>query len=128
MLVSKEGIPVEFIFTAGSEADIIALKRFNLDLPDESRIYGDKAYTSYEFEDFLKEMNIELIPQRRRNLKRQHSGTISYLQKINRKRVETVFSCITRYMPRYIHAVTSKGFILKLLLFILAYSTDLCAP
>jgi hypothetical protein len=32
---------------------ISAFKRFDLDLPEGAIIYGDKAYTDYEYEDFL---------------------------------------------------------------------------
>ena len=45
-----------------------------------------------------------------------------YLQEVLRKRVETAFSQITMLFPRFIHAVTRKGFELKIYLFILAYT------
>ena len=38
-----------------------------------------------------------------------------------RNRVETVFSCITRLMPRTIRARTESGFCLKIFSFILGY-------
>jgi len=42
-----------------------------------------------------------------------------------RKRIETVFSQITRIFPKSINAVTSKGFEIKLFNFVLAYTFDL---
>ena len=78
-----------------------------------SFLYGDKAYTDYKFEDLLKEIGVDLLPQRKINSKRRFPGTICYLQKLHRKRIETVFSQITHVMPRSIQAVTPKGFALK---------------
>lgn len=126
MIVSKEGIPIEFHFTPASEADVTALKNFEFDLPENSTLYGDKAYTHYEFEDLLKDVNIFLFPERKLNAKRKFPETIRYLQKKRRKRIETVFSQITHFMPRTIQAVTARGFALKVILFILAFSTSLC--
>lgn len=121
MLVTKEGVPYEFIFSPASLSDVRALDLLDFNLPQGSRIYADRAYNSYQREDFLKEVGIELIAQRKKNSKRPHSGPRSYLQQINRKRIETTFSGITSYIPRRIHAVTKKGFCLKLTLYILAY-------
>ena len=70
MIVSAcKGIPIEILFTPGSENDTTAFKRFSFDLPKESIIYGDRAYNSYEFEDFLADhAEIYLIAQRRKTL------------------------------------------------------------
>ena len=71
MLASKNGVPIEVIFTPGSEHDMKSFKRFTLDLPAGSTIYGDRAYNNYEFEDFLKEeAEINLIVERRAHSKR----------------------------------------------------------
>ena len=45
-----------------------------------------------------------------------------FVQQIHRKRIETAGSLLHRMIPKQIHAVTSKGFELKLFLFVLAYS------
>ena len=85
--------------------------------------YGDKAYTDYEEEDFLAEAaGINLKPQRKANAKRQHSKTMNYLIDCNRKMVETAFSGIARLFPKHIHAVTTRGFELKVALFACASS------
>jgi hypothetical protein len=39
------GEPVEFSLVAGSEADVSVLKDLELDLPEGSTLFADKAYT-----------------------------------------------------------------------------------
>jgi len=79
----------------------------------------------YEFEDFLKENGLNLIAQRKENSKRPRDGCLSYLQNYWRKRIETTFSRITGMFPKFIHAITSRGFELKIFAFILVYSLKL---
>jgi hypothetical protein len=43
---------------------------------------------------------------------------------IQRKRIETAFSDIAKYLPKKIHAVTETGFLIKLIMFIWAYTFD----
>ena len=45
----------------------------------------------------------------------------SWVNHLCRKRIETVFSQITQLFPKSIRAVTKRGFVLKILLFIVAY-------
>lgn len=127
MIVSKNGVPVECIFTPGAESDVKTLKRFELDFSNGDFLYGDKAYNDYGYEDLIKEFGINLIVHRKQNSKRKQDKTLAYLQKIHRKRIETVFSQIVHLMPRKIHAVTAKGFMIKVFLFILAFSISLLA-
>ena len=129
MLVTIDGRPVEFLLTPGSCADVSAFKTLNLDLPQGSVIYGDKAYTDYEEEDLLLDAaGIELKPQRRANAKRRFDGCMEYIISHQRKMVETVFSGIARLFPKHIHAVTSKGFELKVALFACAASFSCLIP
>jgi hypothetical protein len=94
-----------------------------IDLPEKSTIYGDKAYNDYGFEDLLHDAyDLRLIAERKVNSKRQHSGCMHYLQGKLRKKIETSFSSLTRLFPRKIEAVTAKGFIMKLLIFICSFS------
>jgi IS5 family transposase len=123
MITNSKGKPIEFIITPASVADITALKIMEMDLAPGSVVYGDKAYTDYVLEDYLAEIEmIELIPDRKANLKRQHSGCIRYLQSILRKRIETTFSQLVSLFPRKIHAVTKDGFLLKLIVFVVSFS------
>ena len=114
MIIDENGIPIEFCFTPGSTSDIEGLKELPCELPEGSILFSDKAYTSYSSEDDLLEMaKITLIPKRRNNLKRQHSGTQDYILSNIRNYIETVFSSIVSRMPRYIRARTERGFCLK---------------
>ena len=117
MVVTADGKPIEFILSPGSCSDIKGFKGLDLDLPEGSIIYGDKAYTDYDEEDLLAELKIDLKPQRKGNSKRQHSGCMNYIIDCKRKVVETAFSGIARLFPKHIHAVTAKGFELKVALF-----------
>lgn len=123
MITTSKGLPIEFIITPASIADVTAFKIMEITLPFGSVVYGDKAYTSYSFEDYLEEFEqIRLIPDRKVNLSRQHSGSIRYLQSVLRKRIETTFSLIARLFPRKIHAVTKAGFLLKVVVFVISFS------
>lgn len=125
LIITTGQQPVECLLTPGGENDMSAFKRFDLDLPSGSTIYADKAYTCYEYEDFLKENDLSLIAERKANSKRPLEGCLRYLQNYWRKRVETAFSRITSLFPKTIHAVTSRGFEIKVLAFILVYSMSL---
>lgn len=123
MIVTTKREPVEIIFAPGSISDAKIAKSFDFDLPEGAVINGDSMYTDYEFEELLKESaQLNLLPMRKSNSKRPHSPSLAYLIEHARKKVETAFSCITNLFPKKIHAVTSKGFELKILCFILAYS------
>jgi hypothetical protein len=119
MIVTKKSEPVEFLIQPGARSDIKVAKSFKFDLAKGSKIYADKGYTHYAFEDYLEfQRNIYLIPQRKNNSKRSRK---KFCGKI-RKKIETVFSTIIRDFPNRIHAATSKGFELKVILFIFAYA------
>lgn len=122
MVTTQSGNPVEFIFAPGSHHDGRVFKCLQLDLPEGSTVYTDSAYTDYEYEDILKDANINILVARKSNSKKPHPGYIEYLISHFRKTIETSFSQITALFPRKIHAVTGKGFELKVFCFILAYS------
>ena len=120
LMVTKEGLPVEFFLTPASFSDTKGLELFDFDLPEGSEVYGDKAYNYYGIEDALAGAEIYLIPIRKKNSKRSLPPWRQYLQSLHRKAVETSGSLIERILPRSIHAVTSEGFEIKILLFLLA--------
>lgn len=125
VLTTASGIPVEFSFVPGRESDVQALKKLPLSVAAESRIYGDAAYTDYTIEDDMKEADlIELMIQRKSNAKRKDEPYIRFLKEQVRKGIETSFSQIKALFLRTIHAVTFKGFLLKISLFIIAFSLD----
>jgi hypothetical protein len=122
LITTKEGIPVELCFVPGAEHDVEALRKMYVDLPAGSVLYGDSAYTLYEVEDLLKQIEgIELKICRKKNSKRPDAPYEAFVKTAMRKRIETTISEIVELTPHSIHAVTKEGFLLKILLFILAY-------
>ena len=57
-------------------------------------------------------------------LKRCDEPAKEFTRRMMRKRIETVFSEITRLFPKRIHAVTLKGFLMKVSFFIIAFTLD----
>jgi hypothetical protein len=122
LVVSGQGEPVEFSLAAGSEADVSVFKNLSLDLPEGSTIYADKGYTDYHYEDLLKESGVNLISQRKRSSKRPHSACMEFLAKPRRQYIETVFGELNHLFSGHLHAVTPRGFELKIVCFLLAFS------
>jgi hypothetical protein len=123
LLTTKSGIPVEFVFMPGSAADVRALNSLPLNLPPDSKIYADSAYTDYNCEDDLSDSSqITLNVMRKKNSKRPDQPYVQYIKQSIRHHIETVFSAITSLFPKSIHAVTYKGFLLKLQAFIFAFT------
>lgn len=123
VLTTTSGIPVEFCFVPGSESDVQALKKLPMTVAAESNIYADSAYTDYTVEDDMKEADlINMMVQRRSNAKRKDEPWIRFLKEQMRKGIETTFSMLKGLFLRKIHAVTFKGFLLKILMFIVAFT------
>lgn len=122
LLVSATGQPVEFLLVEGAAHDHPVFKGFALDLPADSAIYADKAYNDYHYEDLLEEVGLKMKPLRKKNSKRPRPLWETYLIQYARKRVETAFSQLAALFPKHIHAVTSTGFELKVVGFILAFA------
>jgi len=120
MLVTKYGEPVEFVIEPGSFSDIRVARAFDFDIPRGSIIHADKAYTDYDFEDYLElQRQIFLAARRKENAQRKEKGMSTKIRKI----IETSFSSIVSNFSRKIHAVTAKGFELKIIMFVFAYAT-----
>ncbi len=129
LLVTRDGIPVEFGFVPGSEHDAQALKKLPLALPAESEVYADSAYTNYEIEDWLMDNGqIALKVHRRSNAKRKDSVSAAFIKNYMRKRIETTISEIKGLFLRKLHAVTFKGWLLKITLFIFAFTISKLIP
>jgi hypothetical protein len=122
LLITEDGIPAEMFLSPGSYSDTSSVYDFNFPVYEHSFIYGDKAYNVYNIEDELKENNIYLMPIRKKNSKRKYDSLVEKGIKYVRKGIESVFSVIKQNLPRHIHAVTARGFELKIILFVLAYS------
>jgi hypothetical protein len=121
-VVTKAGQPVEFFLPPGPFGDTTAFDQFDFDLPPEAWIIGDNAYNAYLIEDAMADCNLFFLPLRKDNSKRSHLGWLRYLLSTCRKAVETVGGQIERLPPKHIHAVTSDGFKLKTMIFVLASS------
>jgi hypothetical protein len=126
MICTVTGEPVELIFAPGSVSDAKIFKEFELDLPAKSKLYGDGMYNDYAWEDVAKEaLDIDILPIRKSNMTKQHAPHQNFWINRQRKKIETTFSRITALFPKRIHAVTAKGFELKIFTFILGYSIGL---
>jgi len=122
LMVTEQGQPVEFFLTPGSWSDTRALKMYKFDLPDGSLLTGDKAYNDYAFEDLLAEVQLHLLPLRKKNSKRAMPASTTYLLACYRKVIETTGSLLEQLLPKHIHAVTARGFELKVAILVLATS------
>jgi len=124
VIVTSDGIPVEYSFTVGSTHDLDGLKQMPLALPQASILYADSAYTDYMLEQMLGDDGISLLAARKKNAKKKHEPWLEYIISNQRKRIETAFSDIVKYFPKSIHAVTCNGFLIKLIAFIFGYTLD----
>lgn len=122
LMVTQTGQPVEFMLSPGSFFDGTGLYAFDFDLPEGSLIVGDKAYNNYAVEDLLEPAGIRLSPFRKKNSKRPVPPWVRYLQFHYRKMIETTGSLFSNLLPKKIHATSSIGFELKIILFVLACS------
>lgn len=125
MIVTEAGQPVEMLLVPGAVADVRALKNMDLNLPKGSTLFGDSGFLDIAFETALKdEAGIDLTVPRRKNMKEQLDACTAYVCRTVRKQVETTFSQLTERMARSIHAVTPRGFELKIMLTNLAFSIN----
>lgn len=123
VIVTEAGEPVELLLVPGATADISALRSMDLNLPEGSTLFGDTAFLDQAFESALREeAGLRLVVPRRANMKEQLEGCLTFLCSVRRKRVETTFSQLTQRLGRSIHAVTARGFELKVMLTVLAFS------
>lgn len=129
LIVTQAGQPVELLLVPASTADLTALHEMPLHLPAGSTLFGDSGFLDTRFEKTLNTLfGLELIVPRRKNMKQQLDEVVGFICKKIRKQVETTFSQLSERMARSIHAVTPKGFELKTMLTVLAYSINTTSP
>ena len=120
MITTLDHKPVEFTFAPASFHDSIISKKLDFNLPQNSKIYGDSAFSDHKFENLLSNSHkINPLFQRKSNSTNPHSLIDQYMIKKYRKSIETTFSMINNLFPKKIHSVTSFGFELKIFFFIL---------
>jgi hypothetical protein len=125
VVITVEGVPVEYSILPGSLSDIEGLAALPLALPLGAEVAADAAYTYYEWEDALAESDgVRFLVGRKRNSKRRDVPLLHDYKQWLRRRIETVFGEITKLFPKKIHATTLSGFILKISLFLFAYQVD----
>lgn len=123
LVVSASGRPAEALLAPGSCADVAALRAMDLDLPDGTTLYADGGFLDRPLERALQdEAGLRLVVPRRRNMKDQLDGCLAYVCSVVRKRVETTISQVTERLARSVHAVTPRGFELKVFLTVLAFA------
>jgi len=112
VMVTVEGIPVEFSILLGSLSDVVGLAHLPFALPAQAQVAADAAYTFYEWEDELAEReHVHLLVGRKRNSKRRDIPSLHDYKQWLRRRIETVFgkspSCSRRrYMRRRSQALS----------------------
>jgi hypothetical protein len=122
MVVTSDGKPMEVYLRPGSESDVKVLWQMELDIPEDSMLYADGAYNSFELEDILKKEQITLLAKRGCKAKNRIRTPLEEKEiSSNRQIIETAFSCMTSLLPRYLKASTEKGFLIKVFCTILAY-------
>jgi len=122
LVSTASGEPVEFTLAAASEADITLFKELKLELPEGAIICADKGYADYHYEDLLEDVGLHLKAQPKKNSKRPMPAWEQFLGKPIRQYIETVFSKLSAMFAGRIHAVTPRGFELKIVCFLLAFS------
>jgi hypothetical protein len=125
VIATVDGIPIEFAILPGSIHDIEGMKNMFFNLPEGSILYGDSAYTDYNYEeDCLEAENIKMMIARKSNSKKKHQPWQDFLISVSRKRIESMFSQISVMFPKRIHAVTAEGFMIKLIMFIFVFTLN----
>lgn len=83
IITTEDGLPVEFYIHAGSFADVKAFQAMTVDLPEQSQLYGDSAYTCYELEDLFAQCEqVKLQICRKANSKRKDQPHQAFLKKL----------------------------------------------
>lgn len=125
VMVTVEGLPVEFCIMPGALSDLSGLAELPLSLPAGAQVAADAAYTFYEWEDALgDDQSVSLLVGRRQNSKRRDTPALHDYKQWLRRRIETVFGEIAKLFPKKIHATTLAGFVLKISLFLFAYQIE----
>jgi hypothetical protein len=125
VITTVAGVPVEFCILPGRFADIEGLAHLPLDLPIDSDLIADSAYTQFEWEEYLlKTQRIRFLVQAKSNTRRAVEPRLEDYKTIFRKRIETAFGELVKLFPKKIHATSLKGFLLKIQLFLFAFQID----
>jgi hypothetical protein len=121
VIATREGCPLRVMLCPGREHDLVPFKFIEKNLIEGSKIYGDSAYLDYDYQDKLEKVEkIRMIAEPKSNSLRPIDLHDFVNLKHIRKFIEGAFGVISRLLPRKIHAVTSEGFEIKVLGFLVA--------
>jgi Transposase DDE domain len=125
LITTGDGIPVEMLVTAGSVHDNTAFQLMDINIPENTDLYGDAAYLNQQQKELLLEFNdVRLKAATKKNTIERNTWAQELENRYYRKTVENTFASITAKFPKKIHAVTAKGFLIKLLSFVIMYVLD----
>ena len=125
LIVTSDGIPLEFCVLPGGCSDLQGLAELALDLPENAELFVDAGYNFYEWEDYLQETKeLRLQVPRKTNSKREREPWLEICKSLVRKYIETTIGEISKLFPKKIHATNLNGFILKIALFLFAFQID----
>ena len=125
LLITKDGIPVEWAFIPGEANEVRGFDLLPFNLPPGSEVYADKAFNHYDVEDCFEEFDqIQMKVIRKKNSCRSDAPWVQYIKQCTRHFIETVFSQITNKFPKFIHAVTIEGLLLKVSSFIFSFTLE----
>ncbi|TAE51825.1 MAG: IS982 family transposase [Cytophagales bacterium] len=101
LISTGDGIPIDFLITAGSIHDNTAMQMMNIDLPPNSDLYGDAAYINEELRALLLEFNtIKLNTATKKSTINKNTCAQELENKYYRKNIENTFSEITYKFPK----------------------------
>ncbi len=84
-----------------------------------------KQINDYDVEDDLEEFSqINLKVIRKKKSQRGDTPWVNYIKQCTRHFIETIFSQITNRFPKFIHAVTMDGLMLKVSSFIFSFTLE----
>ncbi len=109
---------MEAYLTPASHSDVRLLQSLLWDLP-EGRCFWAIGLTRTTA---WKMSSIRLLPLRKKQSKRAIAVYVAFVQQRLRRRIERVGSRFGRLLPRWIHVRAARGFELKIMLFLLAYT------
>jgi hypothetical protein len=113
LVCNPDGLPVNFTMLPAAFHDLTPIYELSYELPEDSALYGDKAYNDADAEDLLDNEGLRLIPIRRKNMKNQHEWADEYDLRQYRKGVETVNSQLESMGINRLRAHTNDGFFIK---------------
>lgn len=121
LISTVEGIPIEISISSGSTHDNTAFQAMNIDLPPNAELYADAAYINYLQKELLETQGIKLKFATKKNSINRNTWFQELEIDYFRRPIENVFSQIVAKFPAKIHAVTKKGFVLKVIMQILTF-------